>query len=176
MYDVKEFWFTGAKRPVHGFLLKPYGFKPTETYPLAFLIHGGPESAWNNDWGLRWNQQVFAGAGYVVITINPTGSTGYGSQFTKDIMNEWGSLPFVDLMNGLDYAISQFKYIDSGRMCALGASYGGYMINWINGHTDRFKCLVNHDGIFDTTGSYYNSDELWFPEMEVSFLFMLMVS
>lgn len=164
--DREEFWFQGSQSQVHGFLMKPPGFDPNNVYPLAFLIHGGPESAWHDNWGLRWNLQVFAGAGYVVVSINPTGSTGYGAEFTKAIINNWGSYPYQDLMKGLDYVLDTYSYIDSERVAGLGASYGGYMINWINGHTDKFACLVNHDGIFDTISDYYNSDELFFPEIE----------
>lgn len=109
---------------------------------------------------------MYSGAGYVVICINFHGSTGYGIEFTKAILNNWGGHPYHDLMKGLDYALDKYKYIDQNRICALGASYGGFMMNWINGQTDRFSCIVNHDGIFDTRATYYATEELWFPEFE----------
>ncbi|KAJ3037997.1 hypothetical protein HK097_003313 [Rhizophlyctis rosea] len=169
--DPEEFWFNGANGDkVMGWLYKPVAFNAAQhsyrQYPLAFLIHGGPEGAWNDGWSSRWNPQVFTGAGYAVITINFHGSTGYGSRFTRDIIKKWGAAPYKDLMKGLDYALEQYTFIDRRRVAALGASYGGYMINWINGHTNRFKCLVNHDGIFDTRSTYYSTEELWFPELE----------
>ncbi|KAJ3274770.1 hypothetical protein HK104_004019, partial [Borealophlyctis nickersoniae] len=170
--DPEEFWFKGAKGDkVMGWLFKPVSFDvhSTRQYPLAFLIHGGPEGAWNDGWSYRWNPQTFAGAGYAVVMINFHGSTGYGQDFTRAIVKDWGGAPYKDLMKGLDYALEEFTFIDRKRVAALGASYGGYMINWINGQTDRFACLVNHDGIFDTRGTYYATEELWFPEFEASF-------
>ncbi|KAJ3043957.1 hypothetical protein HDV00_003484 [Rhizophlyctis rosea] len=167
--DPEEFWFFGAHGDkVMGWLYKPVSFnaKALRQYPLAFLIHGGPEGAWNDGWSYRWNPQVFTGAGYAVITVNFHGSTGYGKKFTKDIVKQWGAAPYRDLMRGLDYALEKYTFIDRRRVAGLGASYGGYMINWINGHTDRFACLVNHDGIFDTRSTYYSTEELWFPEFE----------
>ncbi|KAG0232709.1 hypothetical protein BGW42_007963 [Actinomortierella wolfii] len=163
----EDIWFKGDKdHDVHGWLLKPINFDPAKKYPLAFIVHGGPQSAFNDNWSTRWNPNVFASAGFVVVTLNPTGSTGYGQAFTDAINNNWGGSPFIDLMKGADYVLENHKYIDPARTCALGASYGGYMMNWINGHTDRFNCLVNHDGIFDTKTAYVTTEELYFPEFE----------
>ena len=163
----EEFWFKGAKdEKVHGWILKPVDFQEGRKYPVAFLIHGGPQGSWEDHFHYRWNPQAYAGAGYVTITINFHGSTGFGQAFTDAIRKSWGAAPYEDLMKGLDYAIATYPYIDASRIGALGASYGGYMINWIAGHTDRFKCLVSHDGEFDTRTSYYTTEELWFPEWE----------
>ncbi|ORY00216.1 S9C family peptidase [Basidiobolus meristosporus CBS 931.73] len=164
----EEFWFKGAEgTKVHGWLLKPFGFKPNKKYPVAFFVHGGPQGAWMDSWSSRWNPEIFASAGYVVVAINPRGSTGYGQKFTDEVQQSWGGRPYVDLMNGLDYVLKTYNYADSKRVCGLGGSYGGYMMNWINGHTDRFKCLVNHDGKFSMLSGYYSTDELWFPESEM---------
>ena len=163
----ETFWFTGAeKTQVEGFLIKPPGFNPSQKYPVKFLIHGGPQGAWGEHWSYRWNPELFAASGYVVIMINPRGSTGYGQKFIDEINGDWGGRPFVDLMNGLDYVERTYPFVDKTRECALGASYGGYMVNWILGHTDRFKCLVSHDGIFNTQSAYGSTEELWFPEWE----------
>ncbi|KAF9547383.1 putative dipeptidyl-peptidase 5 [Mortierella hygrophila] len=163
----EDVWFEGDKgKDIHGFLLKPIGFDPSKKYPLAFIVHGGPQSAFNDNWSTRWNPNIFASAGYVVVFLNPTGSTGYGQELTDAINNNWGGSPYIDLMKGLDHVLETHSYIDQTRVAALGASYGGYMMNWINGHTDRFNCLVNHDGIFDTKNGYYATEELYFPEHE----------
>ncbi|KAG0311103.1 hypothetical protein BGZ99_010374 [Dissophora globulifera] len=163
----EDVWFKGDHdKDIHGFLLKPIGFDPTKKYPLAFIVHGGPQSAFNDNWSTRWNPNVFASAGFVVAFLNPTGSTGYGQELTDAITNNWGGSPYIDLMKGLDHILEHHDYIDNTRVAALGASYGGYMMNWINGHTDRFNCLVNHDGIFDTKNGYYATEELYFPEHE----------
>jgi len=163
----EEFEFVGALgETVRGWILKPVGFKEGKKYPLAFLIHGGPQGAWDDSFSYRWNPQAYAGAGFGVVTINFHGSTGYGQQFTDSISGDWGGKPFEDLMKGLDHVLAHNKWIDEHRVAALGASYGGYMINWINGHTDRFKCLVNHDGVFDSVSMYYSTEELWFEEWE----------
>ncbi|KAJ3015411.1 hypothetical protein HKX48_004598 [Thoreauomyces humboldtii] len=164
----EEFWFRGAgKEPVMGWLYKPVGFSAhAGKYPVAFLIHGGPEGAWNDGWSDRWNPQIFAGAGYVVVVVNFHGSTGYGTKFTEAILKHWGDRPYKDLMNGLDHVISHYPFIDPSRIHGLGASYGGYMVNWLNSHTHRFRSLVTHDGIFDTRSAYFTTDELWFPESE----------
>jgi dipeptidyl aminopeptidase/acylaminoacyl peptidase len=167
MQPAESFWFTGAGgAKVQGFLVKPPNFDAENKYPVKFLIHGGPQGAWGDEWTFRWNAQLFAASGYVVIMINPRGSTGYGQKFIDEINGDWGGKPYVDLMNGLDYAEKTFPYIDKNRECALGASYGGYMINWILGHTTRFKCLVSHDGMFNTESAYGSTEELWFPEWE----------
>jgi len=133
---------------------------------LAFLIHGGPQVGFANAFSTRWNFQSFTGAGYVVAAVNFHGSNGYGQNFTDSINQNWGSYPFEDLMKGLDFILEKHNFIDSKRIAGLGASYGGYMINWLNGHTDRFACLVNHDGLFDLRSMYYTTEELYFPEFE----------
>jgi dipeptidyl aminopeptidase/acylaminoacyl peptidase len=167
MSQPEEFWFKGAGDDrVHAWILKPAGFQEGRKYPVAFLIHGGPQGAWEDHFHYRWNPQAYAGAGYVTIAVNFHGSTGFGQAFTDAIRKNWGGAPYDDLMKGLDHAIASYPYIDSERMGALGASYGGYMINWIAGHTDRFKCLVSHDGEFDQRISYFATEELWFPEWE----------
>lgn len=167
MSPMEPFWFTGAEQTkVEGFLLKPPDFDPKKKYPVKFLVHGGPQGAWDDDWSYRWNPNLFAANGYVVIMINPRGSTGYGQRFIDEINGDWGGRPFVDLMNGLDYAEKTFPFIDKNRECALGASYGGYMMDWFLGHTQRFKCIVTHDGMSDTVSAYGTTEELWFPEWE----------
>ncbi|KAH7050877.1 Alpha/Beta hydrolase protein [Linnemannia elongata] len=163
----EDVWFKGDEdKDIHGFLLKPIGFDPSKKYPLAFIVHGGPQSAFNDNWSTRWNPNIFASAGFVVVFLNPTGSTGYGQELTDAINKNWGGSPYIDLMKGLDHVLETHSYIDQTRVAALGASYGGYMMNWINGHTDRFNCLVNHDGIFDTKNGFYATEELYFPEHE----------
>ncbi|MGC2695063.1 MAG: S9 family peptidase [Candidatus Angelobacter sp.] len=167
MQPVESFWFAGAGgTKVQGFLVKPPYFDPAKKYPVKFLIHGGPQGQWGDEWSYRWNAELFAANGYVVVMINPRGSTGYGQAFIDGINKDWGGKPYLDLMSGLDYAEKTFPYIDKDRECALGASYGGYMINWILGHTTRFKCLVSHDVMFNTESAYGSTEELWFPEWE----------
>ncbi len=167
MQPLESFWFIGAnKTKVQGFILKPPNFDANKKYPVKLLIHGGPQGAWGDDWSFRWNPELFAANGYVVVMINPRGSTGYGQKFIDEINGDWGGKPFVDLMRGLDYAEQKYPFIDKNRECALGASYGGYMIDWILGHTDRFKCLVSHDGMFDTISAFGTTEELWFPLWE----------
>lgn len=167
MQPVESFWFAGAGgTKIQGFLLKPPRFNKDEKYPVKFLIHGGPQGQWGDEWSFRWNAELFAADGYVVIMINPRGSTGYGQAFVDGVNKDWGGKPYIDLMNGLDYAEKTYPFIDKDRECALGASYGGYMINWILGHTNRFKCLVSHDGMFNTESAYGTTEELWFPEWE----------
>jgi dipeptidyl aminopeptidase/acylaminoacyl peptidase len=167
MQPVESFWFAGAGgAKVQGFLLKPPRFSKDEKYPVKFLIHGGPQGQWGDEWSFRWNAELFAADGYVVIMINPRGSTGYGQAFVDGVNKDWGGKPYIDLMNGLDYAEKTYPFIDKNRECALGASYGGYMIDWILGHTNRFKCLVSHDGMFNTESAYGTTEELWFPEWE----------
>ena len=167
MQPAESFWFAGAGgTKVQGFMVKPPRFNPDEKYPVKFLIHGGPQGQWGNEWSYRWNAELFAADGYIVIMINPRGSTGYGQAFVDGVNKDWGGKPYIDLMNGLDYAEKTYPFIDKNRECALGASYGGYMINWILGHTNRFKCLVSHDGMFNTESAYGSTEELWFPEWE----------
>ena len=133
---------------------------------MKYLIHGGPQGAWGDDWSYRWNPELFAANGYVVVMVNFHGSTGYGQKFIDAINGNWGGAPYQDLMLGLDYAEKTYPFIDKDRECALGASYGGYAINWIEGHTNRFKCLVSHDGMFNTESAYGTTEELWFNEWE----------
>ena len=177
MATPEEFHFTGAlDEVVHAWLLKPVGFEESaaaskdrpsgKKHPIAFVIHGGPQGAIEDHFHYRWNLQAFAGAGYAVIAVNFHGSTGYCQAFTDSISGDWGGKPFMDLMKGLDHALATYLWLDGDRVAALGASYGGWMINWINGHTNRFKCLVNHDGGFDEYSNYYTTEELWFPEWE----------
>ena len=167
MSPLEPFWFTGAHGDkVQGFLVKPPNFDPSQKYPVKFLIHGGPEGAWGDDWSYRWNPELFAANGYVVIMINFHGSTGYGQKFVDAINGDWGGAPFEDLMKGLDYAEQTYPFIDKDRECALGASYGGYAINWILGHTDRFKCLVSHDGMFNAESAWGSTEEVWFNNWE----------
>src|SRR5438876_4076076 len=167
MQPLESFTFKGANdEEVQGFMVKPPGFDPAKKYPLKFLIHGGPQGAWGNSWTYRWNAELFAANGYVVVMINFHGSTGYGQKFTDSISGDWGSKPYVDLVKRLDYVEKTFPFIDKSREAALGASYGGYMANWLLGHTDRFKCIVSHDGVFNTESAYGTSEELWFPEWE----------
>jgi dipeptidyl aminopeptidase/acylaminoacyl peptidase len=167
MQPLENFWFSGAaKEKVQGFMVKPPNFDPSKKYPVEFLIHGGPQGAWGDDWSYRWNPELFAANGYVVIMINFHGSTGYGQKFIDAINGDWGGAPYHDLMLGLDYAEKTYPFVDKDRECALGASYGGYAINWIEGHTARFKCLVSHDGMFNTESAYGTTEELWFNEWE----------
>jgi dipeptidyl aminopeptidase/acylaminoacyl peptidase len=176
MQPMESFTFKGADNAdVQGFIIKPPGFDPNKKYPLKFLIHGGPQGAWGNDWSYRWNPELFAvgnsesfreHGGYVVVMINFHGSTGYGQKFTDSISGDWGGKPFVDLMRGLDYVEKTYPFIDKNREAALGASYGGYMANWLLGHTNRFKCIVSHDGMFNAESAFGTTEELWFPNWE----------
>lgn len=163
---LEEFWVDAPDQvKVHSFLIKPPGFAPGRKYPVLFLIHGGPEGAWGEDWSYRWNAQVFAGAGYVVVMPNPRGSTGYGQKFTEDINSDWGGKAYDDIMAVVDHA-AQFPYADPARMAAAGGSYGGYMVDWILGHSDRFRALVSHAGVFDLRSMAGATEELWFPIWE----------
>lgn len=163
----EQFSFKGAKGDVvHGYLVYPVDFDPARKYPVAFLVHGGPQGTFGNDWHYRWNPQIYAGAGYAALMVDFHGSTSYGQAFTDAIRDDWGGAPFEDLMKGLDFALGKWSWLDKDRCAALGASYGGFMINWIAGHTDRFKALVCHDGNLDERMAYYDTEELWFPEWE----------
>jgi dipeptidyl aminopeptidase/acylaminoacyl peptidase len=167
MGDYEQFSFPGAKdETVYGYLVKPADFDAAQKYPVAFLIHGGPQGSFGDHFHYRWNPQAFAGAGYAVVMIDFHGSTGYGQAFTDAIRGDWGGAPYEDLMKGLDFALSKYAFLDGQKVGALGASYGGYMINWIAGQTDRFKCLVNHDGNLDERMAYFDTEELWFPEWD----------
>jgi len=167
---IPQFTFPGANNEnVFGYVVKPVDFKPDRKYPVAFLIHGGPQGSFGNAWSWRWNPQAFAGAGFAVVMIDFHGSTGYGQAFTDSISGDWGGKPLEDLKLGLDEALKANPWLDRENVCALGGSYGGFMINWIAGQwPDRFKCLVSHDGIFDNRTMYYSTEELWFPEHEFS--------
>jgi dipeptidyl aminopeptidase/acylaminoacyl peptidase len=163
---LEDFWVAGAENTqIQSFVVKPPDFSASRKYPLLLLIHGGPQGEWGEDWTFRWNAQVFASAGYVVVMPNPRGSVGYGQKFTDDINQDWGGKPFDDLMAVTDYA-AKLPYVDADRMVAAGASYGGYMINWILGHTNRFKALVSHDGVYDLREEAESTEELWFPMWE----------
>src|ERR1700688_2620697 len=167
MSNAEPFSFKGAHgNDVGGFLVKPPNFDAGKKYPVKFLIHGGPQGSWGDDWSYRWNPELFAANGYVVIMINFHGSTGYGQKFIDAINGDWGGAPYEDLMKGIDYAEKTYPFIDKDRECALGASYGGYAINWILGHTDRFKCLVSHDGMFNAESAWGTTEELWFNNWE----------
>jgi len=161
-----SFGFIGALGDsVFGWLIKPPGFDPVGRYPLIYLIHGGPQGAWLDEWHPRWNYAMFAARGYLVAAVNFHGSTGYGQAFTNSISRNWGSLPYEDLMKGLD-VVSRLSNVDSLRMGAAGASYGGYMIYWLAGHTNRFRVLVAHDGIFNPLSMSGTTEEEWFPIWE----------
>jgi dipeptidyl aminopeptidase/acylaminoacyl peptidase len=165
--EMETYFFPSIdKARVQGFIIKPPGFDASKKYPVKFLIHGGPEGAWGNSWSYRWNAELFAANGYVVIMINPRGSTGYGQAFVDGVNGDWGGKPYIDLMRGLDYAEAHYPFIDKTRECALGASYGGYMADWILGHTHRFRCIVTHDGMFNPESAYGTTEELWFMEWE----------
>ena len=152
---------------MHGYVVKPYGFEPDHKYPVAFLIHGGPQGSWVNDFHYRWNPQTYAGAGFAVVVVDFHGSTGYGQAFTDAISQHWGDRPLEDLQKGWTYALSKYAFLDSGRACALGGSYGGFMVNWIAGNWNGpWKCLVNHDGLYDTRFMATSTEELWFAEWE----------
>ena len=170
------FNFTGGYNDtIYGFFLKPINFDPTKTYPVAVLIHGGPEGSYTQAWGTSWNPQMYTSRGYAVIMINPHGSVGFGDKFQDDVRYNWGGVPFEDIMMGVSYILDKYSYLDRTRMCAAGASYGGYMINWIEGHNDlnetlnkdwTFNCFANHDGLFSHISMFYATEEIWFPKEE----------
>jgi dipeptidyl aminopeptidase/acylaminoacyl peptidase len=165
--DIETFWTKsndGTK--VQAILVKPPFFNPNKKYPLIFLIHGGPQGHWTDDFHYRWNIQQFAAPGYIVVAANPRGSVGYGQDFTNAVSGDWGGKPYEDLMSVLDNSLEKFSFIDKENIFAAGASYGGFMINWIEGHTDRFNALFSHDGVYDQSSMYGETEELWFPEWE----------
>lgn len=166
--EFEQFSFAGAEgTTVYGHVMKPQGWTPGKKYPIAFIVHGGPQVSFANHWSWRWNPQVYAGAGYGVVFIDFHGSPGYGQKFTDSISQDWGGKPLVDLQKGLDAALARYDWLDGERACSLGASYGGFMQNWIAGRwPDRFRCIVNHAGIFDQRTMYYTTEELWFTEWE----------
>jgi dipeptidyl aminopeptidase/acylaminoacyl peptidase len=162
----RDFYWTGADgAKIEGHLVTPPDFDPNKKYPALVLIHGGPQGAWSDAWSYRWNAEIFASRGYVILMPNPRGSTGFGQQFTEEISGDWGGRAYTDIMNGVD-ALAALPYVDGSRIGAAGASFGGYMIDWILGHTDRFKALMSHDGVFNTVSMYGATEELWFPEFE----------
>ena len=164
---MESFIFPGAgNTSVQGFIIRPPHFDPAKKYPLKFLMHGGPQTAWGDAWSYRWNAELFAADGYVVVMINRRGSTGYGQKFVDEVSGDWGGKAYVDLMKGLDYAEMKYPFIDKTRECALGASYGGFMANWVLTHTNRFKCIVSHDGMYNPQSAYGTTEELWFNEWE----------
>ena len=164
----EPFTFKGANGDsVQGYVVKPVGFDKSKKYPVAFLIHGGPQGAFGNDWSYRWNPQTYAGQGFAVVMINFHGSTGYGQAFTDSISGDWGGKPLEDLQKGWAAAQEKYTFLDGGRACALGASYGGFMVYWIAGKWNQpWKCLVDHDGVFDNRMMGYSTEELWFSEWE----------
>src|SRR5690606_31898640 len=166
--DYEQFTFTGWNdETVHGYVVKPWNYQEGKRYPVAFLIHGGPQGSFGNSWSYRWNPQTYAGQGYAVVMIDFHGSTGYGQAFTDAISQHWGDRPLEDLKKGWAAAQQQYRFLDGDNACALGASYGGYMVNWIAGNwNEPWKCLVNHDGVFDTRMMGYATEELWFTEWE----------
>ncbi|MGH8249091.1 MAG: prolyl oligopeptidase family serine peptidase [Steroidobacteraceae bacterium] len=164
----EQFTFQGAAgAEVSGYVVKLWNWQDRRKYPVAFIVHGGPQSSFANTWSYRWNPQVYAGAGFGVVFVDFHGSTGYGQAFTDSISGDWGGKPLEDLQKGLAAALEANPWLDGERACALGASYGGYMVNWIAGNwPDRFRCLVNHAGVFDHRSMYYSTEELWFPEWD----------
>ena len=164
---MESFNFKGADGDeVQGWLLKPPGFEAGKKYPVVFLIHGGPQGAWHDEWHARWNYPMFAAPGYAVVAINPRGSTGFGQKFTDQISRDWTGKVYDDLMSGLDFALKTYDFLDGSKVAAAGGSYGGFMVNWICGHTDRFKALISHAGVFDLVSMYGSTEELWFPDWE----------
>jgi acylaminoacyl-peptidase len=164
----EQFSFKGWNdETVYGYVVNPPGVSKDQKYPIAFIVHGGPQVSFANQWNWRWNAQTYAARGYGVVFIDFHGSPGYGQAFTDSISQHWGDRPFEDLQKGMAAAVEKFPWLDGSRACSLGASYGGYMQNWIAGQwPDAFKCIVNHAGIFDTRSMYYTTEELWFTEWE----------
>lgn len=166
MHPAEEIeWVGYGGRTVHGLLVKPPQFEEGARYPLLVLIHGGPQGAWLDGFHSRWNAQLFAAPGYVTVLLNPRGSTGFGQQFVDEISRDWGGKVYTDIMAGVHHA-ARFPFVDSTRIAAAGGSYGGYMVNWINGHTDRFDALITHAGVYNLESFYGATEELWFPEWE----------
>ncbi len=168
MGDYEFFTFKGAEdATVQGYVVKPANFDPAKKYPVAFIIHGGPQGAMTNEFHYRWNPQTYAGDGFAVVTVNFHGSTGYGQKFTDSISQDWGDKPLIDLQKGWAAALEKYTFLDGNRACALGASYGGYMIYWMAGNWQQpWKCMVDHDGVFDNRMMAYSTEELWFSEWE----------
>jgi dipeptidyl aminopeptidase/acylaminoacyl peptidase len=166
MGDASDTFWTGADGArIQAHLIKPPNFDPSKKYPAIVLIHGGPQGAWGDAWSYRWNPQIFAAKDYVILMPNPRGSSGFGQQFVEQISRDWGGRVYTDIMNGVDWLAAQ-PYVDASRMGAAGGSYGGYMVNWILGHSDRFKALVSHAGVYNLESMYGVTEEQWFPEWE----------
>jgi dipeptidyl aminopeptidase/acylaminoacyl peptidase len=169
MNPPEPFWYEGADGTrIQGMLIRPPHFDPGKKYPLLLLIHGGPQSLWTDDWGYRWNEELFAAPGHVAVMINPRGSTGYGQKFTDEITDDWGGRVYEDLMEGVDYVLAKYPYVDGTRLAAAGGSYGGYMVDWIATHSGRFKALISHAGVCDKVGMYGATEELWFEEHDMA--------
>ena len=169
MNPPESFWFEGANGArVEGFLIRPPHFDASKKYPLLLLVHGGPQGSWGDDWGYRWNEELFASPGYVAVMINPRGSTGYGQKFVDEIRDDWGGKVYDDLMKGTDYALAHYPFIDASRTAAAGGSYGGYMMDWFATHTGRFKALISHAGPYDNVSMYGGTEELWFVEHDLA--------
>ena len=169
MVEPEWFTFKGANDDrIQGWIMKPTNYIEGRKYPLAYLIHGGPEGSWEPAWSYRWNPNLWANHGYAVVMINPHGSSGMGIQFQNSVRYNWGGWPYEDIMLGWDYVTNNYPFIDKERVGGCGASYGGYMVNWIQGHNDekKFKCLVTHDGVFSTITMFYATEEMWFPMSE----------
>ena len=167
MNPAEKFWFDGAEgTKVQAMLLKPPQFDGSQKYPVLVLLHGGPQTMWSDAWGYRWNPQVFSAPGYVTLMINRRGSTGYGQKFTDEITNDWGGKAYVDVMKGIDAALAKYPFLDKTRMAAAGGSYGGYLADWLATHTDRFKAIISHAGVYDKF-SMYATEELWFEEHDM---------
>jgi dipeptidyl aminopeptidase/acylaminoacyl peptidase len=166
--DYEQFTFKGWNNDtVHGYVVKPWNYQPGKKYPVAFLIHGGPQGSFGDGWSYRWNPQTYAGQGYAVVMVDFHGSTGYGQAFTDAISQHWGDRPLEDLQKGWAAALKQYDFLDGDKACALGASYGGYMVYWMAGNWNQpWKCLVDHDGVFDNRIMGYATEELWFSEWE----------
>jgi dipeptidyl aminopeptidase/acylaminoacyl peptidase len=163
---VESYWFAGARgEQIHGWLVYPPSYDPSKTYPLVQLLHGGPHTMNRDSWSYRWNTHVFAAPGYVVTWVNRHGSTGFGEAFSKSIVNQWGEMPFEDIMKGTDFLLKKLPNLDSNRMAAAGASYGGYMAAWVLGHTDRFKCIIDHAGVNSSYAQYATDVPHGFPEV-----------
>jgi dipeptidyl aminopeptidase/acylaminoacyl peptidase len=163
----ETFWFEGAEgTKIEAMLIRPPQFDAKKKYPMLVLLHGGPQTMFSNNWGYRWNPEVFCAAGYATLMINRRGSTGYGQKFTDEITNDWGGKAYVDVMKGVDATLAKFPFVDGTKMAAAGGSYGGYMANWMATHTDRFKALVSHAGIYDKP-AMYATEELWFEEHDM---------
>jgi len=164
----EEFWFIGAQGDsVQGFIMKPPHYKEGKKYPAVHMIHGGPQGMWSDEWHFRWSYQMFAAPGYAVFYINFHGSRGYGQKFTDSITQHWGDLPYEDLVKGTNFVLNNYDFVDPDRLAAAGASYGGFMVNWIAGHKNPYKCLVSHDGSYDQKSMWGETEELWFPEWEM---------